>query len=160
MDSSDQSQQAADEAVTPSPAPPDDDQTVAMASGVFPPPYAPPSPFPPTIAMSQPVAPTQSAPGRMVRSQALDVISRLKATLVAGSVIAFGVFAGLAAAHVTGVTARSGAAAQSGAAQNAQATPTPSRHDDDGGFFSSSPPNGFGVGAPSQQGPASSTSVS
>jgi hypothetical protein len=160
MDSSDQSQQAAEDAMIPYPAPLDDDQTVAMESGVYPPPYAPPSPFPPTIAMSQPVASAQPAPGRMARGQALDLISRLKATLVAGSVITFGVFAGLAAAHVTGVTARSDATTQPGAGQNSQVTPTPSRRDDDGGFFNSTPSSGFGVGAPSQQGPASSTSVS
>lgn len=171
MDSSDQSQksqQAPEDAMAPYPTPPDHgqpmetgssaDQTIEMASGVYPPPSMPPASLPPTIAMSQPATPAQPAPGRMARAQALDLLSRLKATLVTGSVIAFGVFAALAAAHATGVTARSNTGTQSGGTQTPQATP--SRHDDNGGFFNTTPSNGFGVGAPSPQGPASSTSVS
>lgn len=159
MESSDQSQRPSEDNAAPYPTPPDDDQTVAMTSGVYPPPYAPPPSFPPTVEMAQPAMPALPAPGRLGRAQALDLLSRLKATLIAGSVLAFGVFAALAATHVTGVTSRSGDA------QNSQATPTataaPSRRDDDGGFFNTTgPSSGFGVGAPSPQGPASGTSVS
>jgi hypothetical protein len=158
MDSSDQSQRPPEDNLTPYPIPPDDEQTIPMASGAYPPPYNPAPSFPPTVAMAQLASPAQPAPGRLGRIQALDLLSRLKATLVTGSVLAFGVFAALAAAHVTGVTSHSSAATQSGGSQSSQATP--SRHDDDGGFFNTGPSGGFGVGAPGSQGPASSTSVS
>jgi hypothetical protein len=91
----------------------------------------------------------QPAATRLPRVAALDLLGRLKATVVVGSVMAFGVFLALAAAHATGVTARG--AATSGV-PGARATTQP----DDGGFFN----GGFGVGAPGSRGPASGTTVS
>ncbi len=133
----------------------------------YPPPYYPPDPASATSTMAfetppsfepQPVQPAQ---GRMSRANALDLLSRLKTTLVAGSVIAFGTFAALAATHITGVTARP-------SAQGSQAAPTataPSSEshvssDDGGSFFNQNSSGGFGVGAPNSQAPVSNTSVS
>jgi hypothetical protein len=164
MDTSEQPQRSPDE-VSGAPSAPLDE---------LPPPYNPPVSYPPTEAMP-PVTPqfsaapqfsteepAQATPGRMSRVQALDLISRLKATLVAGSVLAFGMFAALAVAHATGVTARSSASAQpASGSQGSQATPTaPSSSDDDGGFFGQSPSSGFGIGPPSSQAPAAGTTVS
>lgn len=91
------------------------------------------------------------APGRLPRVEAFDLLGRLKATVVVGSVVAFGVFLALDAAHATGVTAR--AATPNGA--NSQTT-TPTQPSDHGGFFN----GGFGVGAPGSNGPASGSAVS
>lgn len=95
------------------------------------------------------------APGRLPRVEALDLLGRMKATLVVGTVVAFGVFLGLAATHTTGVTAR--AAGANGT--NSQGV-SPTRPSDDGGFFTGGQNNGFGVGPPGSRGPASGTSVS
>ncbi len=141
-------------------------QMAADPGEAYPQPYSPPdfSPAASTTAFETPLPfapqPGQPAQGRMSRSNALDLLSRLKTTLVAGSVIAFGMFAALVATHITGVTARS-------SAQGSQAAPTAtapsSEHessDDGGSFFNSNSSGGFGVGAPSSQAPVSNTSVS
>ncbi len=96
----------------------------------------------------------------MPRAQALDLLSRLKTTLVAGSVIAFGMFAALAASHVTGVTSRSSSSTQSTSGSQVAPTATAPSSDDGGGFFNQPPSSGFGVGPPSSQAPAAGTSVS
>ncbi len=169
MDAQDQSQPAPDGTEPPIPAP-SAERADATPSEAYPPPYSPPASHPFTSTMMPampgfPVAePEQPSPGRMSRADALDLLSRLKTTLVAGSVIAFGMFAALAVSHVTGVTSRSSAATQSSSgSQGSQTGPvaTAPTNDDGGGFFNSSPPSsGFGIGPPSSQAPASNTSVS
>lgn len=122
-----------------------------MAGASLPQPYEPP-----TQTMENVALPAGLGPTRLDRAGSLDLISRLKATLVAGSLIAFGAFAALAATHVTGVTARSSAAPSTNGSTTAPATtPTAS-----GAFFNQGPSGGFGVGAPGSQGPVSGTSVS
>lgn len=101
----------------------------------------------------------------MPKAEALAVTKKLKAALIAGSVMALGVLTALAAGHVTGVTAqRSGTnspANTSGANQ-----PTAPASSDDGGFFNQAPASGAGNGgfgvspnAPTQQ-PFTSSSTS
>jgi hypothetical protein len=98
-------------------------------------------------------------PERLGRDVTLDLISRLKATIVTGSLVAFGIFAALAAAHLTGVTARGAASQQSSQSPGATQGATPSVTSDDG-FFNQGPNGGFGIGQPGSQGPAAGTSVS
>ena len=164
MDTNEQPQQPPDARVEQPPTLP----------GTYPPPYYPspyyPPPsfpvYPPTTAMTDPTAlspaeaSAQPAQERLPRSQALDLLSRLKATLVVGSVIAFGAFAALAATHITGVTSRANSSSTPSPYDSQGAPMVPSTNNDGGGFFNESPSSGFGIGPPSSQGPASGTSVS
>jgi hypothetical protein len=103
-----------------------------------------------------------AAPGtppdrRLSKREALARVGKLKRMIVAGSVAAFAILAGLAAGHVTGVTAASsgGGATTPGLAPTAQP-------DDGGGFFGNQP-GGFGIGNNGNNGgqpPVSGTSVS
>lgn len=165
MESSDQTQRPSEGAVEQN-LTPSADQPVVAPSGVYPPPYYPPSAMP-TMAMAEasppPVSsPAQQAQGRMARSETLDLLSRLKATLVAGSLLALGMFAALAAAHVTGVTSRASSASQpAGGAQNSQTAPAATApSSDSGNFFNQNSSSGFGIGPPSSQAPSTGTSVS
>ncbi|HET9109819.1 MAG TPA: hypothetical protein VFN78_03230 [Ktedonobacterales bacterium] len=121
-------------------------------------PYYPPTvPFQPAYQVWQPApaipAPQPARAARMPKGEAVAITKKLKAALIAGSVMAFGVLTALAAGHVTGATA--GAAGGSGAspsnsATNSGSTTAPTNPanggGDDGGFFN--------------QGPASSSSSS
>jgi hypothetical protein len=82
----------------------------------------------------------------MPKERAQQIVRSLRTWIAAGSIVAFGVFAGLAASHVTGVT--SSAAASSNTQQNMPATNqnVNSGEDDGGGFFTQQP-GGFGVGS-------------
>jgi hypothetical protein len=101
----------------------------------------------------------QAEPSRLGRDASLDLIGRLKATIVTGAFVALGVFAGLAATHVTGVTSRASTSSSNG--QGAPTTPTTTNNvDDNGGFFNQGPNGGFGVGQPGSQGPAAGSTVS
>lgn len=101
----------------------------------------------------------------MPKAEALAVTKKLKAALIAGSVMALGVLTALAAGHVTGVTAQ-----QSGANTSANTggvnQPTAPASSGDGGFFNQAPVSGAGNGgfgvspnAPAQQ-PFTSSSTS
>lgn len=117
----------------------------------------------PYAQYAQPNAPQQRTPqppraGRMPRNRALAVTKTLKAALIAGSVMAFGVLTALAAGHVTGVTAAAGT----------NSAPSHESHsNDNGGFFNQEPSDdggnagSFGVSpnAPAQQ-PVAGSSVS
>ena len=131
----------------------DGGETVAASPGALPAPYAPDA----TVSDSA-AAPGagQLARGRLGRAAALDLLGRLKATVVVGSLVAFAVFLALAATHATGVTAR-GATSGADGGPGAQATARPG---DDGGFFNGGQHGGFGVGEPGLRGPASGTAVS
>lgn len=93
---------------------------------------------------------------RTSKAQALAIVQAFKKWLVIGSVMCFGVFGGLAAGHITGVTSQAG----TNSATQQQAAPTNSEQ---GGFFQQQPPqsggNGFGNSSTSQA-PASGSSVS
>jgi hypothetical protein len=114
-----------------------------------------------TEAMLQINAPLngQAEPERLGRNAAIDLIGRLKATIVTGAFVALGVFAGLAATHITGVTSRANTSSSNSQGTTAAPTTT-SNADDSGGFFNQGPNNGFGVGQPGAQGPAAGSSVS
>jgi hypothetical protein len=135
------------------------EETLQAPPEILPPPYDPgSSASAPTVTDAAFGRTVQPAGARIQRGEALDLLARLKTTLVAGSLIAFGVFAGLVATHITGVTAR--AASSNNGSAGSQATPTPPTHSDDGGFFNNGPNSGFGVGPPGPQGPSSGTTVS
>lgn len=174
MDAQDQAQRSPEGTEPPNSAPPIN-QADASPSVAYPPPYVPPASNPSTSTMpailppplaAGPVEPPEPAQGRRIsRADALDLLGRLKTTLIAGSVLAFGMFAALAASHITGVTSRSSSSTPaSGGSQGSQAAPAAtapsSESNDDGGFFNQNSPNGFGIGAPSAQPPVSNTSVS
>lgn len=91
-----------------------------------------------------PTPPRPPQPARMPRARAQQTIRVLKNTLIAGSIMAFGALAALAAGHVTGVTAHadSGASAGSGASSSSAPTSTPASDDDSGGFFNSASSSG------------------
>jgi hypothetical protein len=97
----------------------------------------------------------------MPRAQALSFTNKLKAALIAGSVMAFGVLTALVAGHATGVTAHA-----AGSNSNASSSSS-SSSDSNGGFFDQGSSNSdgnagsFGVSpnAPAQQ-PAAGSSVS
>ncbi len=96
---------------------------------------------------------------RMPRVQALELLGRLKRWSIALAVAAFVAFVGLAAGHVTGVTA---AQAGSSSSSNTNASP-PEHHDDDGGFFGGQQNNGNGggfFGSGGSGAPSSGTSTS
>ncbi len=132
--------------------------------------YAPWQPGAP-YAQPQPLAAAQPAqPARMPRHEAVAVTQKLKAILIAGSVMALGVLTALAAGHVTGVTARqsTGAASSSSATSpNTSSSSSSSSSSNSGSFFNQLPSNntgtssGFGVSssAPFQQ-PVSGSSFS
>lgn len=93
---------------------------------------------------------------RTTKAQALAIVRTCKKWLIIGSIVGFGVFSGLAATHVTGVTSQ---AATNSATQQQQAAP-----DDpgQGGFFQQQPQQGgnnFGNSG-SSQGPVSGSGVS
>ncbi len=96
----------------------------------------------------------------MVRAEALDLLSRLKASLIAGSLLALGMFAALAATHVTGVTSRASSSSPGGSNSQAAPASTVSSTDSGSNFFNQSSSSGFGIGPPGSQAPSSSTSVS
>jgi hypothetical protein len=103
-------------------------------------------------------------PVRMPRERAQKITRAFKNALIAGSIMAFGALAALAAGHVTGVTAQgaTGSSAGSGATTPSAPTSTPRSNDDSGGFFNSAPSSGgFGVSpnAPSTA-PMTGSSVS
>jgi hypothetical protein len=79
---------------------------------------------------------------RMSKAEALLLVDRCKKWLVAGSIVAFGVLAGLVAGHVIGSSSH--AANQS----NNQATPAPDSSStspsNNGGFFQQQGGNNFG----------------
>ncbi len=145
-------------------------------------PYYPPTvPFQPTYQAWQPApalpAPQAARAARMPKEEAVAITKRLKAALIAGSVMAFGVLTALVAGHVTGVTARAaGSSGGSGASPSNTTNPgsttaptNPSNPGDNGGFFNQGPSTGsnnsnsggFGVSpnAPAQP-PISGSSVS
>jgi hypothetical protein len=80
----------------------------------------------------------------MPRARAQAITRTLKNTLIAGSIMAFGALAALAAGHATGVTAHAGASNSTGAgaAPSSAPTSTPGSDDDSGGFFNSAPSSG------------------
>lgn len=92
---------------------------------------------------------------RMPRIQALALAGRLKRWTIALAVAAFVAFVGLAAGHVTGVTAAASSSSNNATQQN--------NGDDNGGFFGGQQNNGsnggfFGSGGSGS--PSSGTSVS
>ncbi|HVB23599.1 MAG TPA: hypothetical protein VNG51_16795 [Ktedonobacteraceae bacterium] len=91
---------------------------------------------------------------RTSKAQALAIVRTFKKWLIIGSVVCFGVFSGLAVAHVTGVTSQSA----TNSATQQQAAPA-----NQGGFFQQQPQqqggNNFGSSGTSQ-GPVSSSRVS
>jgi hypothetical protein len=93
---------------------------------------------------------------RTTKAQALAIVKTCKKWLIIGSVVCFGVFGGLAATHVTGVTSQ---AATNSATQQQAAPNDPGQ----GGFFQQQPQqqggNNFGNSG-SSQGPVSGSSVS
>lgn len=131
--------------------------------------------YPPTLPAQAAFGPWQGGqpyvaaaaprPARMPKDQALAVTRKLKAVLIAGSVMAFGVFTALAAGHVIGVTSQqSGTSGASGsnasAGSSSQTLPSnTSGANDQGGFFNQAPSSnsgstgGFGTSpnAPYQQ---------
>ena len=105
-------------------------------------------------------------PARMPRARAQEITRTLKNALIAGSIMAFGALAALAAGHATGVTASATSGGSAGSGANTPSAPTSApRSDDSGGFFNSAPSNGasggFGVSpsAPSTA-PITGSSVS
>ncbi|HEX8996298.1 MAG TPA: hypothetical protein VF812_09735 [Ktedonobacterales bacterium] len=136
-------------------------------SGEF---YPPTVPDMPAYSAWQPAGVrSEPAPARMPKARALDVTRKLKAALIAGSVMALGALTALAAGHVTGVTAQAanGSNTSSSSSSSSSTFPSNTNRGDDGGFFNQAPSNssgaqgGFGVSpsAPSQQ-PISGTTVS
>jgi len=88
----------------------------------------------------------------MPKAQALAITRRLKRWVIGGTLAAFLGLAGLAAAHVTGVTA-TGSSDTGTDGTSAQ----PSNSNDGGGFFGPQP--GFGTGGGAQS-PFSGTGAS
>lgn len=109
----------------------------------------------------QPQAPRPKSGGvaRTTKAQALAIVKTCKKWLIIGSVVCFGVFGGLAATHITGVTSQ---AATNRAPQQQQVAPT---DPEQGGFFQQQPQqqqqggNNFGNSGTSQ-GPVSGSGVS
>lgn len=139
-----------------------------------PPPYVPNLPATPdmpdaTATLDMPTAALaqadeeqseESAPQRLGRDDSLDLIARLKATIATVAIIALGLFAGLAATHVTGVTSRENATQSNAPGTTATPASNVNSTDDNGGFFGQGSNGGFGVGLPGSQGPAAGSSVS
>lgn len=98
---------------------------------------------------------------RMSKADALSFVAACKKWLVVGSVVGFGVLAGLAANNVVGVTSHSTTPA---APTNSNGNTNPSAgtsSDDGGGGFFQQQQGGFGFGnSQSQQGPVSSSRTS
>lgn len=94
---------------------------------------------------------------RMPRVHALALAGRLKRWSIALAVAAFVAFVGLAAGHVTGVTA-----AQAGSSSSSSNNASPQNNDDDGGFFGGQNNNNGGgfFGSGGSGSPSSGTSVS
>lgn len=94
---------------------------------------------------------------RTTKAQALAIVKTCKKWLIIGSVVCFGVFGGLAATHITGVTSQ---AATNSATQQQQSAPG---NPGQGGFFQQQPQqqggNNFGNSGTSQ-GPVSGSGVS
>ncbi len=94
------------------------------------------------------------------KAQALAIVKTCKKWLIIGSVVCFGVFGGLAATHITGVTSQ---AASNSVPQQQQTAPSdPSQG---GGFFQQQPQQGgnnFGNNGNNgtSQGPVSGSNVS
>jgi hypothetical protein len=94
------------------------------------------------------------------KAQALAIVRTCKKWLIIGSVVCFGVFGGLAATHITGVTSQ---AATNSATQQQTAPTDPSQG---GGFFQQQPQQGGnnfgnnGNGNGNSQGPVSGSNVS
>lgn len=93
-------------------------------------------PYPPAIPLAQPRTsspyPATGQPAvRMPRAEALSVAGRLKRWVAAGAILGFGVLAGLAAGHSTGVTASQSQGSPAVAPSN------PSSQPSSGGFFNS-----------------------
>ncbi|MHB8600528.1 MAG: hypothetical protein ACYDER_27440 [Ktedonobacteraceae bacterium] len=93
---------------------------------------------------------------RTTKAQALAIVKTCKKWIIIVSVVCFGVFGGLAATHITGVTSQ---AATNSATQQQSAPGNPGQ----GGFFQQQPQpsggNNFGNSGTSQ-GPVSGSSVS
>jgi hypothetical protein len=93
---------------------------------------------------------------RTTKAQALAIVRTCKKWLIIGSVVCFGVFSGLAATHITGVTSQ---AATNSATQQQGAPTNPGQ----GGFFQQPQQqqggNNFGNSG-SSQGPVSGSGVS
>lgn len=140
------------------------------SGGQYEPYYPPTVPAQPVYAQwgpGQPYAQPELRPARMPKAEALAVTKKLKAALIAGSVMALGVLAALAAGHVTGVSAQqsgaNNATSPNTSGANQQNAPSNS---DDGGYFNQAPASGVGNGgfgvspnAPGQQ-PFTSSSTS
>ena len=105
---------------------------------------------------SQPQSPRrkQGNVARTSKAQALAIVQTCKKWLIIGSVVCFGVFSGLAAGHVIGVTSQS----PTNSVPQQQAAPA-----NQGGFFQQQPQqqggNNFGNNGTSQ-GPVSGSGVS
>lgn len=78
---------------------------------------------------------------RMSKAEALTLVEKCKRWIIAGSLVAFGILAVMAAGHVTGATSN-----QATPASNVPSTSS----SDDGGFFQQQGGNGFGNNNPSQ----------
>lgn len=97
----------------------------------------------------------------MPRIQALALAGRLKRWSISLAIAAFVAFVGLAASHITGVTA-----AQAGSSATPSSSSSQQNNGDDGGFFGgeqnngNSSNNGGFFGSGSSGSPASGTSVS
>lgn len=120
-------------------------------------------PYPPALPLAQPAPSPYAAlgqpPARMPRDEALSIVRRLKRWIAAGAILGFGVLAGLAATHGTGVTASASPSSPAVAPSNSSSSSQPS---DGGGFFNSGNHGGgsyFGPGT-SSQAPVSGSSVS
>jgi hypothetical protein len=128
--------------------------------GAWPPPrdaYAPYDPWRASAAAHAPQPPPPPATPiltpRLSKPEALRRVGALKRAIIAGSVVAFAVLAGLAASHQTGVTSTQ-------AAPNNDSSPFAPPARNNGGFFGQQPGgSGFGSNAPFQP-PVSGSSVS
>ncbi|HET8913252.1 MAG TPA: hypothetical protein VFN23_17380, partial [Ktedonobacteraceae bacterium] len=96
-----------------------------------PPPY--PNVYKQTPLKKQP--PNQASP-RMSKAEALTFVQKSKKWLIAGSLVTFGVFSGLAAAHPVGTAASNqNAPLPSNSGSDQQASPSNNQQDPNGNFF-------------------------
>lgn len=126
-----------------------------------PPPY--PNVYKQTPLKKQP--PNQASP-RMSKTEALTFVQKSKKWLIAGSLVTFGVFSGLAAAHPVGTAASNqNAPLPSNSGSDQQASPSNNQQDPNGNFFQNPQQQqqgggyGFGNGN-SNQPPVSGSTVS
>jgi hypothetical protein len=101
---------------------------------------------PPKPVLAAPARPTTP---RMSKAEALEFVEQCKKWLVAGSIVTFGVLAGLVAGHLVG------SASQAANQSNNQAAPGPNSSNtspsDNGGFFQQPGGSNFGNGNFGQQ---------